>query len=330
VGGVALLVILALAGAFFIRRHKKKKLEEHFDGNFDPAYVENTSHAGNRNPRSMAGSGGGATLPRIDLLEGEDEAGMVEPYSAQPSLHQQYTGSSGKMLGAGAFAGAGPAMGASGASAAGMDPRQLHAYYNGAHSPPPPSTLSGYTHSTDPSHPLHPASPNAHQTMFPQPQQYPHHQPYPQPGNQAYNAYPGFNMPQQQHYPTSGSTEGSHPGSSAGVAGAATGTGIAAKRVSKEREAMGQYHTTNSSPQNVTPGSMANPHSAAGSPGADRGAPDGGYFTGPNTTRTQGDDVLVHQDAGRFDEEDDASGGRQKEIPPTYDSLDMNRRANRP
>lgn len=250
VGGVAALVIIAIIVAFILRRRRRRHLEDEFDGNFDPANVEGSAGAHNKRHTHM-GDGGAATLPRVDLLDGEDDnprPGMAEqPYSAHPSVvHPQYTGSSGGMSNA-AYAGAGAA-GAYGAGAA-LDPR-MQAYYNGGnHSPAPASVNSRYTHSTDP-HYGHPPAGFVNPMSFPQP----HSQQHPAnitPGHQGYNNPGQASLrPESGLYPSTGPT-------------AAAAGGVTGARMSKEREALGGYQRANPSDNS---GPLANPYSRDASP----------------------------------------------------------------
>lgn len=331
VTGIAgLSVILALI--FFLLRRRRTKNE--FDGNFDPDYVSSGARLGN--------SGGGGTLPRMNIDEDDGMGGRLEsgvvgggiisPYSYTPSGHTNM--SQVQPLSYSAASSAAPLVGgvAAGVGAAALRNRhsqsQQSHYGSGGGSYYPGSVSHEGSAATA-------TSPSAWSASS---------APYPA----SANPYaPSLPVPAEL-----GSASSEHSSSGAGPYGgmASVSGGAYRPRSAKEIEAMGghtgQPHVMNPDEAGAGPSSAYPPGAAPPMPHSMyneqsrlaylQNGP--GHVSMPSPMQSTnsgvpdalrpgaGSGVIVHQDAGRVpmrkgERTQEEEEQQPREIPPTYDSL---------
>ena len=279
VGGIAFLLAAALL--FYCLRRRSNKDE--FDGIFDP-------------DRVVHHTGGGGTLPHVDLV---DESNNITPFNAytadagQGVAQSQYNpyahdaGQDMRQYGQPLVSGGPGSIGTAGTQA-----------YQQSTSPPPPSSPSHYSDGQSYFHGSGGHSPQASFTARPPPGT----------GTAPFSQQP-FNMhgaaPADWHTPRPGSSPPPSTVPSASVS----------SRSAKEREAMGGrgpyglgLATQHEAPEgssirgSITSTSVPAPTASSPTPGP---APAGGAG------------LVVHQDAGRAPDAEEPP----QEIPPSYDSI---------
>ena len=286
---------------FLLRRQRRAK--DDFDGNFDPARV--------------GGSGGGGTLPQIDVDEddgvggrlaaGAEGGGIISPYSYTPSVLPQMSQSSNMPLVGAAGGGAGyyPGPGSGGGSGSAS-------YYPGTSSEGAPgSPVLSAGRSSEGGGGYYPASANP------------------------YGSGPPLSAVSGSEHSSGGYGPGVVGAGAAGalglVGGAAAGHAYN-RRSAKEMEALGARVTNPDEARAAylqhgpAPGQYYN--------GGGEGSNGNGYANGSGAGSeglrpaggSVGSGVVVHQDGGRVmgkgrtpavEEQED----QLPEIPPTYDSL---------
>lgn len=288
IGGLALL----MAGLFFFLRRGRSNTNDDFDGDFNPTRV------------TPGHTGGGGTLPQIDMEEEDDGmggrlghggiGGLVTPFTYNPASNEMaHVNSAAPLL-----------AGAAGGFAAGYAVDQ----YGRPISPPTSPIQSQHS-----SEGQYPATSMASSRYYGQ-------SPYAPPTGRGPSPGPTLNTGP----PTSSSGHASGPGLGVGAA-----AGVYSPMSSKEREAYGssQSHVVN-------PDDATGSHTPYGGLGEEahlaylQGGPmlrTSAYSEGassayivPDPRSSPSGGVIVHQDGGRFE---DQAKEVQHEIPPTYDSI---------
>ncbi|KAH8825572.1 hypothetical protein DL96DRAFT_1609307 [Flagelloscypha sp. PMI_526] len=294
IGGVALLVVILALGIWYLRKRRREKEFDAFDGNFDPS-------------KFVANSGGG-TLPDIDLddappgappddgmggrLAGSDVGGGVVtpyPYGSTPygqEMTQHNMGRTGS-----------PPLSASAAAVGGYYPHQGHGDY------PDYAPGTPHTASTGSGYPQHtPTNPN----FMPIP------------------------MPAVPHSPppSGSSSGGSHPGPGGGyVPSSKEREAFGGRHVmNPDAEPAQQGRPTSVYSQEAHQNYLAHGPSLAASSTTSAGGDFNPYL---GHAGNRGSGVVVHTDGGRVPEEPEPSGSGD-EIPPTYESIPGNEERERP
>ncbi|KJA26571.1 hypothetical protein HYPSUDRAFT_52453 [Hypholoma sublateritium FD-334 SS-4] len=309
VGGVGGLALLVLIVWFFLRRQRNAK--DDFDGNFDPARV--------------GGTGGGGTLPQIDVDEddgvggrlatGAEGGGIISPYSYTPSALPQMSQASNM-----------PLVGGAAAAAAGAGAGSAGSYYNNSGSA---SYYPGTSSEGAPGSPVLSAGRSSEGGYYPA-------------SANPYGAGPPLStVSGSEHssggYGAGGGVAGAGAAGALGLAGAAHAHN---RRSAKEMEALGARVTNPDEAraaylqygpggaQSVGPGQYY-PAQGEGGSGANGSGNGNGYV--PDALRpglgSVGSGVVVHQDGGRVlgkgraPAVEEGAEDQLPEIPPTYDSL---------
>ncbi|KAG6333977.1 hypothetical protein ID866_5113 [Astraeus odoratus] len=266
VGGIAFLIGIAVL-IFCVRRRSYK---DDFDGDFDP-------------DRVVHHSGGGGTLPQLDLV---DDANNITPFNAYAPDAEQGM----RQYGQSPLVSGGPGAGNVGVGAAGAYAQHQH-----PNSPPPPSSPSHYSDGQSYFHGAGPSGGHSPQNSL---------SARPPPGAGLPNMSPSA-FAQQQPYNMYGTAPADwhtpRPGSSPPPSTVPSGS----SRSAKEREAMGErggFGLGLATQHEVPEGSSSSAAGASG-PGAEAGG---------------SGRVVVHQDAGRAPEGEEET---PQEIPPSYDSI---------